>query len=29
MNSAASVMRCHHRGDVEDPDFNNVQVEIE
>ncbi len=22
-------MRCHHRGDLEDPEFNNVHVEIE
>lgn len=28
MKSLPSGMRCHHRGDLDDPDFNNVHVEI-
>jgi hypothetical protein len=28
MKSLPSGMTCHHQGDVDDPDFNNVHVEI-
>jgi hypothetical protein len=28
MNSLPDGMTCHHRGDLDDPDFNNVHVEI-
>lgn len=28
MQSLPSRMTCHHRGDLEGPDFNNVHVEI-
>jgi len=28
MNSLPPGMKCHHRGCVDDPDFNNVHVEI-
>ena len=28
MKSLPSRMTCHHRGDLDDPDFNNVHVEI-
>ncbi len=28
MNSLPAGMRCHHAGDHDDPDFNNVHVEI-
>jgi hypothetical protein len=28
MQSLPPGMRCHRRGDVDDPDFNNVHVEI-
>lgn len=29
MKSLRRGMTCHHRGDLDDPDFNNVHVEIE
>lgn len=28
MEGLPSGMTCHHAGDLEDPDFNNVHVEI-
>jgi hypothetical protein len=28
MRSLPAGMRCHHRGDLDDPDFNNVHLEI-
>ncbi|HWB07922.1 MAG TPA: hypothetical protein VG826_01670 [Pirellulales bacterium] len=28
MKDLPTVMRCHHGGELEDPDFNNVHVEI-
>lgn len=28
MKSLPPGMRCHHKGDVEDPDFNNVHLDI-
>jgi hypothetical protein len=28
MRSFPSGWRCHHRGDLDDPDFNNRHVEI-
>jgi hypothetical protein len=29
MQSLPDGMTCHHRGDLDDPDFNNVHVEIQ